>query len=83
MFEFDLGDPQTLWLNITNIALGVVTVVCFAIVGWGALTEVVKRLRVRWGLAAEPDDHAFAVPGLGVTMADGGKRTPADDEGDW
>ncbi len=83
MLEFNLGDPQTLWLNITNIALGVVTVVCFAVVGWGALTEVVKRLRVRWGLAAESDDHAFAIPGLGVTMADGGKRTPADDEGDW
>ncbi len=79
MFELDLGDPKTLWLNLTNIALGVVTVACFAVVGWGALTEAVKRLRARWGLVPESDGHAFAVEGLGVTMADGGKKVPDDD----
>jgi len=80
VFELDLGDPKTLWLNITNIALGIATVGCFAVVGWGALTEAVTRLRVRWGLMSEPDDHAFAVPGLGLTMADGGKKVPPNDD---
>ncbi len=80
MLGVDLGDPKTLWLNLTNIALGVVTVVCFAVVGWGALTEIVKRLRVRWGLVAEPDDHTFAVPELGLTMADGGRKVQDEDD---
>jgi hypothetical protein len=74
MFGIDLGDPQTMWLNVTNIALGVVTLICFGVVGWGAVTEVVARLRRRWGLALESDDHAFVVPGLGTTMADGGEK---------
>ena len=84
MFGIDLGDPKTLWLNIANIALGVVTLLCFAAVGWGAVVEAVRRLRARAAVGVEADDHAFAVPGLGLTMADGGRRFPAgeDDEDD-
>ncbi len=74
MLGVDLSDPKTLWLNVTNIALGLVTLLCFVVVGWGAITEAVVRLRKRWGLVTEPDDHAFALPGLGITMADGGKK---------
>jgi hypothetical protein len=63
--------PDTFWLNFTNIALGLVTLFCvIAIVG-----GVARELLLRWERrAALEDDHAFATPGLGVTMADGGKR---------
>jgi hypothetical protein len=64
--------PDTFWLNFTNIALGLVTLFCvIAIVG-----GVVRELLLRWErrAAALEDDHAFATPGLGVTMADGGER---------
>jgi hypothetical protein len=82
MFGLDLGDPETLWLNITNIALGAVTVVCFAIVGWGAAVEVLGRLRRRWALFMGEDEHIFAVPGLGTTMADGGEKVKGKREQD-
>lgn len=74
MFGLDLGDPKTLWLNITNIALGVVTLLCFVVVAWGAGVEVLARLRRRWALHMGEDEHVFAVPGLGTTMADGGEK---------
>ncbi len=74
MFGLDLGDPQTLWLDITNIALGAVTLACFAVVVWGAAVEVLGRLRRRWAAYMGEDDHTFEVPGLGATMADGGER---------
>jgi len=37
---------------------------------------VAQELLVRWRrrAAASADDHAFATPELGLTMADGGKR---------
>ncbi len=79
MFEIDLSDPETLWLTITNIALGAVTVVCVVVVAWGAATAALAGLRRRWGLDLEPDDRAFATPGLGVTTA-GGRPPVKTDE---
>ena len=43
MLRVDLGDPTTLWLNITNLALGVATALCLIIVAGGAVVEL-------WGL---------------------------------
>ena len=80
MFGLDLGDPETLWLNITNIALGVVTAVCFAVVIWGAAVEVLARARRRWARRMGEDEHVFAVPGLGTTMADGGEKLGPKDK---
>ncbi|TAM47647.1 MAG: hypothetical protein EPN53_11380 [Acidobacteria bacterium] len=74
MFEIDVSDPKILWLTITNIALGAVTVVCVVVVAWGAATAALAGLRRRWGLDLEPDDRAFATPGLRVTTA--GCRPP-------
>ena len=78
MFNLDLGDPKTVWLNITNIALGAVTLLCFVMVGYGAVRELAVRLSRRWNLGLQADDHVFLVPGLGTTMADGGEKV--DDE---
>jgi hypothetical protein len=62
---------NTFWLEFTNIALGLGTLVCVLVVATGVVRELRHRLASREKLA---DDHAFHTPGLGVTMADGGKR---------
>ena len=71
---FDIGDPKMLWLNITNITLGLVTLVCWLVVGYGIVQEVHARKRKSKNTPAAPDDHAFLNPGIGITMADGGER---------
>jgi hypothetical protein len=71
---FDMNDPNTFWLNVTNIGLGLITLVCVAVVGYGVVQEVLVRIRKTRTVFAEDDDHAFAVSGLGLTMADGGER---------
>ena len=64
--------PDAFWLNFTNIALGLVTLACVLAVVGGAASGLQHRFARR--ALAEKDDHAFATPGLGVTMADGGER---------
>jgi hypothetical protein len=75
-------------LNVTNLVLGIVTLLCCAAVVFGVVQEVVARRKKRAAmsrldhevadLVAGFDGHAFNVPGLGVTMADGGE--PVRDE---
>jgi hypothetical protein len=75
---FDISDPKTLWLNLTNIALGLVTLVCLALIAkavWGDL-----RARARKTVDGVVDSHAYTVDGLGLTMADGGERLDRKDE---
>ena len=81
-----MNDPSTYWLTFTNIALGVVTLVCCIAVGVGIVQEVVARRRKAAALSAldrevadlvstyGSDGHAFELPNLGVTMADGGEE---------
>lgn len=66
----DMSDPQTYWLNLTNIVLGLVTLICCVVIGRAVLKEALTRKRAH----IEADDHAFAVEGLGLTMADGGEK---------
>jgi len=76
------SDPQTHWLTITNLVLGGVVAVCVLIMAGGVAHEIIARVRKRRRYAAEidhdmqllNDDHAFTVPGLGITMADGGEK---------
>ena len=82
MFAIDWNNPETLWLNLTNLGLGVVTLICLAVVTWGIAVDVRARLRRRSVVAdhevrellASFDDHALHVPELGLTMADGGEK---------
>jgi hypothetical protein len=70
---FDFNDPNTFWLNVTNFILGLVTLICCVVVGRGVYQDVRARLRKRGTVIV--DDHAFIIPELGITMADGGKRS--------
>ncbi len=70
----DNTDSAVLWLNITNFAMAGAVVVCFLLLGVAIVRELLGRIR---GTATEPhlaDDHAFHMPELGLTMADGGER---------
>jgi len=67
--SFGGGDPQALWLNVTNAALGLVTLVCFGVLAYAVVREVAERVRAR---ALAGDAHAHRVPELGLVMADGG-----------
>jgi hypothetical protein len=86
-----MSDPSTYWLNVTNIALGVVVLICCIAVGIGVLQELAARSKKRAALskldrevadlvASISDGHAFNVPGLGVTMADGGEELRKKEE---
>ena len=78
-----MSDPSTYWLTLTNVALGVVTLICCGAVVFGIVQELAARRKKRAALArldhevsdlvAAYDGHAFPVPGLGLTMADGGE----------
>lgn len=76
------SDPDTVWLNVTNIALGVIVILCAAIMLAGIAHELISRGRKRRRIDAEldsdmrlfNDDHAFDSPQLGITMADGGEK---------
>ena len=48
MFGLDWSDPQTLWLNLTNLALGLITLAAVLVVAGGVLRELVtKRQKAR------------------------------------
>jgi hypothetical protein len=61
---------ETFWLDLTNIALGVVTLVCLLVIASGVVQELLPRLRRR---AVGDDAHVMLTPDLGLTMADGGR----------
>lgn len=79
------GENWTMWLNITNFALGIVTVVAllvvFSAVGWDLLVRKTGRAPQVDLRNIDADlkallhgSHSLSVPGLGLTMADGGER---------
>ena len=76
------SDPETTWLNIANLGLGVVVAVCVLVMAGGIVHEIVARFRNRRHVEAEidrdmhllNDDRAFHSASLGITMADGGEK---------
>jgi hypothetical protein len=86
-----MNDPSTYWLTITNIALGLVTLICIGAVGIGVLQELAARRKKKAALskldtevadlvASFGDGHAFDIPSLGLTMADGGEESGKKEE---
>lgn len=85
-----MSDPSTYWLTFTNAALGVVVLACLVAVAIGIWQELAARRkkaaemskldREVADLVASYDGHVFNVPGLGVTMADGGEELGKKDK---
>jgi len=86
-----MSDPSTYWLTITNAALGVVVLICCVAVAIGVFHEIVAKRRkvtamskidreVTDLVAAYQDGHAFHLPQLGLTMADGGEELGKKEE---
>ncbi|MGA2195955.1 MAG: hypothetical protein ABSH40_11855 [Bryobacteraceae bacterium] len=85
-----MNDPSTYWLTITNIALGLVTLICCVAVGIGVAQELAARWKKKTALSrldgevanlvTSYDGHAFHIPTLGVTMADGGEELGKKDK---
>lgn len=81
------GENWAMWLNITNFALGAVTLIAllvvFFAVGRDLLVRKVKspgRVDLRnidTDLWLHGGSHSLSVPGLGLTMADGGEKIEA------
>ena len=70
----DLIDPNTFWLNVTNVALGIGALVCCIVVGYGVVQEIRKRTREYKTKHVKIDDHRLFLTNFGITMADGGER---------
>jgi hypothetical protein len=77
---FNWSDPNTFWLNITDIVLGVVTLACVVFVAQAAFREAYARYVQRAPAHRHEDPHALALPELGLTMADGGEPTEKSEE---
>lgn len=71
---FELTDSETLWLTLTNIGLGLVTLACIIAVGVVITKEVFADVRSKVHVPQLQDDHSFFLGDLGITMADGGQR---------
>ncbi|MGE5315362.1 MAG: hypothetical protein ACM3Q4_11765 [Acidobacteriota bacterium] len=68
---------DTMWLTVTNLALGlVVLIACIVVVRVFAL-ELFGRLRHSFA-GSHAGEHELYVSDLGLTMADGGERIDAD-----
>ena len=80
-----MSDPSTYWLTFTNAALGVVVLICCVAVVIGVVQEIAAKRKKASAMSnldrevavlvnSYQDGHAFHLPGLGVTMADGGEE---------
>ncbi|HKF04674.1 MAG TPA: hypothetical protein VKB49_20290 [Candidatus Sulfotelmatobacter sp.] len=94
------GENWTFWLNMTNFALGIVTLLAVLVVvgavSWDLffmwlhkvrtsdaadisrvnMQRLMAEVRSGWGV----DAHSLPVPGLGLTMADGGEKIDPSSE---
>lgn len=80
------GENWTMWLNIINFALGLVTLIALAVVfvavGWDLLVRKTGRspsvdfnnIDAELKALLHGGSHSLTVPELGLTMADGGER---------
>lgn len=87
MFGVDWSNSQTLWLNITNLALGIATVLALGALAYGLLGDLVAARKrshamqqmdgdLRNLMGAGSGAHLMPVEGMGLTMADGGEPLP-------
>jgi hypothetical protein len=79
-----MNDPSTYWLTFTNAALGIVVLICCVAVAVGVIQEIAAKRKKASAMSqldreanalanSYADGHAFDLPELGLTMADGGE----------
>jgi hypothetical protein len=86
------GENWAMWLNITNLVLGIVTLaallIVFFAVGWDVLAEKLGRAQAKSEMRNIDGElrallhggtHSLTVPELGLTMADGGEKIELSD----
>jgi hypothetical protein len=89
------GENWAMWLNVTNLILGIVTlaalVIVFFAVGWDVLAEKLGRAQARSEMRNIDGElrallhggtHTLRVPELGLTMADGGEKIEPSEDGE-
>jgi len=87
MFGVDWSNSQTLWLNVTNLALGIATVLALGVLAYGLFGDLLAMRRrshvmgkmdeeLRNLVGAGSGAHLMPVEGMGLTMADGGEPMP-------
>jgi hypothetical protein len=69
-------------LNLTNLALGIVTLLAVLVLVGGVAQELLARRRKAHQIESMDEEvrHMLRVPELGITMADGGEPLPRKDE---
>jgi DNA-binding IclR family transcriptional regulator len=85
-----MSDPSTYWLTLMNIALGLLVLAACLAVAFGVVQELAARRKKSAAmshldrevadLVSSYGSHAFNVPGLGLTMADGGEERDKKEE---
>jgi hypothetical protein len=79
MFGVNWSDPQTFWLNMTNLGLGLVALIAVLAIGYGIVWDLMEKRQASRRVDGEMKrmlagmEHAFHSPELGMTMADGGE----------
>ncbi len=70
--------PREFWLRVTNSVLGTILLLLLAVVVFGFVLDVIRRLRKGRG-----QDSSDAIPSniadVGTTLTDGGRRLDQDD----
>jgi hypothetical protein len=79
------NDDWVFWLNLTNIALGLIVVLAVLVTAFGLFWELVSRYKKSHSATNLDQElnvmmhgefaHGLSVPELGMTMADGGEPT--------
>ncbi len=77
---FDMSDPNTCWLNYTNLALGLLALVCLLVVGRTLILEISTRMEARRLGTLDAEDLAFLHAQVGTTLVDGGERQEPEEE---
>jgi hypothetical protein len=52
---------EVFWLNVTNLVLGVATVVCLLVIGYVAFKEIREHAKARKGATEEVAEQGFGV----------------------
>lgn len=85
MFGVDWSNSETLWLNLTNLGLGLIVLACLAVVTRALIGDLRERGKFRVRVDAVDREmkellsgHALQTADLGLLMADGGE--PAKEE---